>query len=71
MKRCKKSKKGDKDMTTLSLSQIEERVRKNTTKYNSVIESFVKEMNKSKRNKGRVRPKHPTEAKILSMFKKK
>jgi hypothetical protein len=58
-------------MTTLTLSQIEERVRKNTIRYNNTIESFIREVNGSKKNKGRVRPKHPTEAKILSLFKKK
>jgi hypothetical protein len=57
-------------MTTLSLSQIEERVRKNTIRYNDVIDSFIREANKRKKNTGRVRPKHPTEAKILSLFKK-
>lgn len=58
-------------MTTLTLNQIEGRVKNNMKKNKSAIERFENSLRKSNLRKGRVRPKDPTEAKILSMFNKK
>ncbi|WP_218970406.1 hypothetical protein [Cytobacillus gottheilii] len=63
----KKRKKGD----IMTLAELESSVRSNNAKYGSVLSKFEKTAKSKNTVKGRVRPKHPTEAKILSMFSKK
>lgn len=67
----KKNIKGDKKMNTLTLNQIESRVKANSSSRSNMIKKFSSNIQKKNLNKGRVRPKDPTEAKILSMFTRK
>ncbi|MED1599769.1 hypothetical protein [Alkalihalophilus marmarensis] len=67
----RKRKKGGDKMTTMTLSQIESRVKNNNQKYKTAISNFQEKTRNSDLRKGRVRPKHPTEAKLLSMFSRK
>lgn len=64
-------KKDDSDMTTITLNELEKRVKRNNRIYEAKIESFQKKTVDKRMKTGRVRPKHPTEARILSMFGKK
>lgn len=66
-----KKKKGGKKMTTLTLNQIETRAKSNSSRMQSNINSFENQLKQRNLKKGRVRPKDPTEAKILSFFKRK
>ncbi|MDE3838726.1 hypothetical protein C0966_04940 [Bacillus methanolicus] len=67
----KKRKKGEDKMTTLTLGEIETRVKRNSSARKQTIDNFTSKIKKKNLNKGRVRPKDPIEAKILSMFSKK
>lgn len=67
----RKRKKGGKKMTTITLGEIETRVRTNSVARNNIIGEFTDNVKGKKLNKGRIRPKHPTESKILSMFSRK
>ncbi|MGG6449176.1 hypothetical protein [Pseudobacillus badius] len=69
----KKSKinKGDDQMITANLKDIEKQVIRNSSKFQKQIEAFEKKADNSGWNRGRLRPKHPTEARILSRFKQK
>lgn len=67
----KKNSKGDKKMNTLTLNQIESRVKANSSSRNDMINKFSSNIKKKNLNKGRVRPKNPTEANILSLFTRK
>ncbi|PWE74350.1 hypothetical protein B1R38_06080 [Bacillus cereus] len=67
----KKKEKGERKMSTLTLREIEGRVRNNSIIRENLIESFERKLKKRNLNKGRVRPKHPTESRILSLFLKK
>jgi hypothetical protein len=67
----KKRKKGENGMTTLTLGELETSVRQNNIKYRDVLGRFESKAKAKDNKKGRVRPKHPTEAKILAMFSKK
>ncbi|WEG18496.1 hypothetical protein PQ478_08440 [Alkalihalophilus pseudofirmus] len=58
-------------MKRIPLNQIEDRVRKNNIKYADAISRFQSETKKRNLISGRVRPKHPTEANILSSFTRK
>lgn len=64
----RKRKKGD---GTMTLAELESSVRKSNSKYSNVLSKFEQKARAKNNKKGRVRPKHPTEAKILSMFSKK
>ena len=66
-----KRKKGGDKMTTVTLKDLEKKVLKNNELYKDTVARFSKETEKSNMKKGRVRPKDPTEAKILSMFNKR
>ncbi|WGG47666.1 hypothetical protein [Rossellomorea sp. DA94] len=66
-----KKKRGGDKMTTMTLAELETSVRSNNRKYRDVLTKFEKKAKSKNTVKGRVRPKHPTEAKILSMFSKK
>lgn len=63
--------KGDDNMITVNLRDIEKQVISNSSKFQKQIEAFEKRADNSDWNKGRMRPKHPTEAKILNNFKQK
>ncbi|MCM3760734.1 hypothetical protein M3212_08025 [Alkalihalobacillus oceani] len=66
-----RKRKGGGKLTTIRLKDLETRVKKNNKKYKKAISSFQEETKSKGMIAGRVRPKHPTEAKILSMFQKK
>jgi len=57
-------------MKKIKLKDLEARVRKDSKKKDELIAQFKVEIAKRKLKKGRVRPKDPTEAKILSSFSK-
>lgn len=63
--------KGDKKMITLTLNEIESRVKANSSSRSEIINKFTSNIKKKNLNKGRVSPKDRTEAKILSMFARK
>ncbi|MFS0646836.1 hypothetical protein [Siminovitchia sp. 179-K 8D1 HS] len=63
--------KGDKDMTAITLKEIETRVARNTNRYQDVIRQVTLDIRRQNLKRGRVRPKDPTEAKILARFCKK
>ncbi|KZR57552.1 hypothetical protein [Pseudobacillus badius] len=63
--------RSDDKLVKVRLQEIEERVKRNMKKYEKQIEAFEKELDQSEWNCGRMRPKDPTEAKILSRFKQK
>lgn len=64
-------KKGGTKMTTLKLKELESNVKSNYAKRRQIIDNFEAKTMRSNMQKGRVRPKHPTEVKILSMFSRK
>ncbi|MBP1934825.1 hypothetical protein [Ammoniphilus resinae] len=68
---AKGKRKGESKMATLSLRDLESSIRANSLKRKSIIHRFEQTVLESDLQKGRIRPKHPTEAKILSMFSKK
>ncbi|MGG6447674.1 hypothetical protein [Pseudobacillus badius] len=70
MKKLNKN-KDDENMITVNLRDIEKQVISNSSKFQKQIEAFEKRVDNSNWNKGRLRPKHPTETKILSKFKRK
>lgn len=63
-------KTGENKLVTVTLKQIENRVKKNNSLYGNAIDSFVDKSKKKGLKKGRARPKDPTEVKILSRFKR-
>ena len=58
-------------MKEVKLSEIQERVRRNSEKNRDKIELFKKELENKDLKKGRVRPRHPDEQKVLNMLKEK
>ncbi|HLQ72635.1 MAG TPA: hypothetical protein VK125_00255 [Bacillota bacterium] len=56
-------------MQTLTLKDIQKRVLKNTRKNEKATKKIIYNIRKKNLNKGRMRPKHPTEARILARFK--
>ncbi|EKN68082.1 hypothetical protein P9E76_15515 [Schinkia azotoformans] len=58
-------------MITLKLKDLENSIKENNSKREHIIKKFEEKTKQSSTVKGRVRPKHPTESKILSMFSKK
>ncbi|MFP3846957.1 hypothetical protein SFC65_27250 [Priestia filamentosa] len=67
----KTNNKGDKKMPTITLKEIERRVNSDGEKKDAIIRNFENKLGTRNRIQGRVRPKHPTEARILSSFKRK
>jgi len=63
--------KGDNQMPTITLKEIEQRVNSESQKKDAIIRNFEDKLKLKNRIQGRVRPKHPTEARILSSFKRK
>lgn len=63
--------KGDKNMATLTLKEIETRVIRNANQYQLVTNQVTSRIQSQTLNRGRVRPKDPTEAKILARFTRK
>lgn len=58
-------------MKTIKLSDLQEQIKCNYEKYGHIIEEFKKEIESKGLVKGRVRPRHPDEQKILDSFNKK
>ena len=58
-------------MKTIKLSDLQDQIRRNYEKYGHIIEEFIKKLEQRDLKKGRVRPKHPDEQKILDSFEKK
>ncbi|WP_445491469.1 hypothetical protein [Niallia sp. 03133] len=67
----KQRKKGDIGMITVSLKDIANRAKINANVRKNSIETFNKEIQRKNMNQGRMRPRDPDEAKILSMFSRK
>lgn len=57
-------------MNTLTLKEIENRVNQNSKQYQNVVNRITTQIQSQNLNRGRVRPKNPTEAKILARFKR-
>ncbi|WP_157360414.1 hypothetical protein [Virgibacillus halodenitrificans] len=55
-------------MTTLTLNDIESRVAKNSIQYRDTNKQIISQIKSKKLNQDRVRPKNPTEEKILATF---
>ncbi|MDQ0162528.1 hypothetical protein [Aeribacillus alveayuensis] len=64
----KGKRKGDEGMNTLTLKEIEKRALQNRKKYEHVVNKVISKIENQNLNRGRVRPKDPTEAKILARF---
>jgi len=62
------TKKGDNQMTTLKLKDIEKRVAKNSIGNRIGVIKATKKIQSQNLKRGRVRPKDPIETKILSRF---
>lgn len=58
-------------MKTIKLSDLQEQIRKNYEKYDHIIEEFKRNLEVKNLKKGRQRPKHPDEQRILDSFNKK
>lgn len=58
-------------MTTLKLKDIEIRVSQNTKKYSRSIDKVTSEIKAKNLNRGRVRPRDPSESIILDRFTRK
>ena len=58
-------------MITLPLKDIEKRVAQNSKQFNKKISQVTAQIQNKNLNRGRIRPKDPTEAKILNSFKRK
>ncbi|TGA99933.1 hypothetical protein E4665_03015 [Sporolactobacillus shoreae] len=64
--------KEDKELKTITLQEIDTRIERNYSNNKNAIEQFDKQLSERKDLKrGRVRPRDPVEAKILSRFKLK
>lgn len=63
--------KGDGNMTTLTLKDIENRVIQNSNQLKQKINRVTAQIQNQNLYKGRLRPKDPTEAKILARFERK
>lgn len=64
--------KRDKNMETITLQEIDTRIERNYSNNKNAIELFDKQLSERKDLKrGRIRPRDPVEAKILSRFKPK
>lgn len=59
------------NMKTLTLKEIEERVAQNSKQLSHTINSVTRKVKSQNLKQGRVRPKDPTEAKILEKFDRK
>lgn len=55
-------------MITLTLKDIENRVAKNYIQNKNVADQVINQIKGRKLKQGRLRPKNPTEAKILARF---
>lgn len=62
----KKRKKGGNKMTTLTLSDIQSRVKRNSNRNQSIINEFREFNNSRGLKQGRIRPKDKDEASLLS-----
>lgn len=58
-------------MQTLQLSDLQQTITRNRSYYQEVIANFDNELNQMNINKKRMRPKDPTEKRILLSFKRK
>lgn len=63
-------KEGDVKMVVLTQKDIERRVSNNSRKFKNTIGRVTSEIQSQNLRKGRVRPRDPVEAMILSKFKK-
>lgn len=67
----KKRKKGDEIMPTITLKQLEKRVEANAKKSEETVNRVTLEIRRRNLKRGRVRPKDPTEERILARFNRK
>ena len=67
----KKWNKGAEGMRTITLKQLENRVETNTKKSEEAFKRVTTEIRRKNLKRGRVRPKDPTEEKILARFSRK
>jgi len=58
-------------MKTLTLKEIEERVAQNSKQLSHTIDTVTRKIESQNLKQRRVRPKHPTEARILEKFDRK
>ncbi len=58
-------------MNTLTLKDLESRVLRNSNQYKKTVNRITTQIKRQNLNRGRIRPKNPTEAKILAKFKQK
>jgi hypothetical protein len=63
--------KGDEYMPTITLKQLEKRIQTNAKQSEEVVERVAMNIRSRNLTGGRVRPKHPTEEKILARFNQK
>lgn len=61
----------DENMNTLTLDEIENRVKKNSIAKDKAISEFEKVIQTRNLKKGRIRSKNPVEERILASFKRK
>lgn len=64
-------KKEVRKMATISLKNLEKRIKNTKSRNADKIKAFESKLEKRNLRSGRVRPKDPTEAKILERFKRK
>ncbi|MCI1590388.1 hypothetical protein [Heyndrickxia oleronia] len=67
----KKHKKGGDKMTTLALTDIRTRVKRNSEKNKNAISAFKKITSTRRLKQGRVRTRNSDEATVLSRFSKR
>ncbi|MFC7801260.1 hypothetical protein ACFTRE_21800 [Bacillus subtilis] len=58
-------------MTTLALTDVKNRIKRNTQRNINAIKTFYELLEKRELNEGRMRKRNPVEAKILAGFSKK
>jgi len=63
--------KGDDEMVSIALSELEQNVTLSNKQRKDKLEMLLQQMENTDLKKGRIRPKDPTEAKLLDMFKRK
>lgn len=63
--------KGNVKMTTLTLKELESRVTQNSKQYKTTVDQVTSQIKKQDLKQGRVRPRNPIEARILSRFTRK
>ncbi|GGB34338.1 hypothetical protein F3157_05180 [Virgibacillus dakarensis] len=61
----------DENMSTLTLKEIQNRIRQNSYRSQRAMEQITLGIYNKNLRKGRVRPKNPTEAKILDGFSRR